>query len=300
MSIMQKYFASAKTGFIILISVLASLSMVSCQQKADIIKLFNETGSRLELNFEYIHVAEGTFSGMTDGELYHVDYDKRNQLVHIFSSRLAYIHIDEIYFVTMNKFLCTDTQICFQNDDVRVIIENADNYYIVHVYEKSGYGLSGKWNKYATFFNSKTTPNGLNEGLENNSDARTEDILSDEEVGDTYNPDAIERKAQNFLSKYKNESKYKALLGYPTDTQIVKLFPVSIASASDDSNVFKITFSKYDFENKKKEFGLTEDLPLAGLYVVYDGELYDCFDLETDDNGTVSYICRPHEIWDDI
>lgn len=313
MDIPQMHSKLTKTNyFVLMYSIIVSLICVSCKQKADINKLFNETEKRLELNFKYIRVSEGTFSGMSDGELYHVDYDKINQLIHVFSSRSAYIQIDEIYFVNINKFQCTETQICFQNDEVRITIENADEYYIVHIYEKSVSGINVKWNKYATLFNSKQSPYGLNESIGNTSEnviyeknegsnnEGKNNISTSEDLKDFYNPDDIEQKAQNFLSKYKNESKSKAILGYPTDTQIIRLFPVSIVNTKDDSHVFKISFSNYDFENKKEELGITEDLPLSGLYVVYEEKLFDCSDLEINKNGTAYYICRPHEIWKDI
>ena len=58
-----------------------------------------------------------------------------------------------VYSVT--KLHSTETQLCFSNSDTRVIIENAGESYIVHVYKLHRYSrIDSKWEDWITFHNS--------------------------------------------------------------------------------------------------------------------------------------------------
>ena len=159
------------------------ICLTSCKEKADINKLYNETEERIELEFKYANVEGVDYGSVTDDAVYHVDYDKIRRRFHIWAIRLADVKINETFDVGLNKFHCTDTQICFDNSETRVIIENAGEYYIVHVYKAEHIG----WTDWVTFHNSSdralsATTNNRNE---QSSDEETATSRSEEEMAES-------------------------------------------------------------------------------------------------------------------
>lgn len=142
-----------------LLSLMLAVLFTACKEKADINKLYNESGEKLELEFKYANIDGKDYDSFRDGYSYHVTYDKIKHQLRLFSPRTAGVRIDETYNLGLNKFHCTDTQICFdrveRDGGERIIIENAGDYYIAHVSKLHKYGkFQSEWVQYITFHNS--------------------------------------------------------------------------------------------------------------------------------------------------
>jgi hypothetical protein len=135
--------------------LIISICLSSCKEKADINKLYNETEECFELTFKYTNVNGIDYASVTEDDVYRMEYDKVRSRFHIWTIRFADLRITETFYVRLNKFHCTETQICFDNADTRVIIENAGDYYIVHIYKLRRYSrVDSRWEDWVTFHNS--------------------------------------------------------------------------------------------------------------------------------------------------
>ena len=171
-----------------LLFLIISFCLTSCKKKADINKLYNETEERIELEFKYANVEGVDYGSVTDDAVYHVDYDKIRRRFHIWAIRLADVKINETFDVGLNKFHCTDTQICFDNSETRVIIENAGEYYIVHVYKAEHLG----WNDWVTFHNSSERVQSVTPSIRSEQSSDEGTVLSrDEETAESINNQSI-------------------------------------------------------------------------------------------------------------
>ena len=139
----------------LLLFLLITIFLTSCKEKADINKLYNETEERIELGFKYANVEGIDYGSVTEDAVYHVDYDKIQRRFHIWTIRLADVKIDESFDASVTKLHSTETQMCFSNRDTRVIIENAGESYIVHLYKLHRYSnIDSRWEDWVTFHNS--------------------------------------------------------------------------------------------------------------------------------------------------
>jgi len=138
--------------------LLLLIFLAGCKEKADINRLYNDSPNKLELEFKFANVDGKEYASFGDGHSYKVTYDKIKNQLYIFSSRVADLEINEIYHLRMNKFHCTNTQICFDRHDreggERIVIENAGDYYIAHVFKLHRHGhTQSEWKPYITFYN---------------------------------------------------------------------------------------------------------------------------------------------------
>ncbi len=135
--------------------ILLTICLTACKKKADINKLYNETENQIELIFKYANVEGIDYGSVTEDAVYHVDYDKIQRRFHIWTIRFADVKINEYINASVTKLHSTETQLCFSNSDTRVIIENAGESYIVHVYKLHRYSrIDSKWEDWITFHNS--------------------------------------------------------------------------------------------------------------------------------------------------
>ena len=138
-----------------LLFLIISICFSSCKEKSDINKLYNEAEECIEFRFKYANVKGIDYSSVTEDDVYLMEYDKVRGRFHIWTIRFADLRMNETFYVRLNKFHCTETQICFDNDDTRVIIENAGDYYIVHIYKLRRYSrIDSRWEDWVTFHNS--------------------------------------------------------------------------------------------------------------------------------------------------
>lgn len=157
----------------LLLLLMTTIFLTACKEKADINKLFNEAEDKIELEFKYANVKGIDYSSVTGDFVYHLDYDKILNRFHIWTIRFADYRINETFDVGLNKFHCTETQICFDNHDIRVIIENAGESYIVHVYKLHQYSkFESHWEDLVTFHNSneRIRPSKPNNSVDNFTD----------------------------------------------------------------------------------------------------------------------------------
>ncbi len=160
----------------IILLLMMFVSLTACKEKADINKLYNEAEDKIELEFKYANVDGIDYSGIDGRYVYHVDYDKIRGRFHIWTVRLTDMRINETFNLRLNKFHCTETQICFQNSNTRIIIENAGDYYIVHVFKLHRYGkFDSQWENWVTFHNSdkRVFPSTQKNSYGKNSDIET-------------------------------------------------------------------------------------------------------------------------------
>jgi len=106
------------------------------------------------LKFKYANIEGIDYGSVTEDAVYHVDYDKIRGRFHIWTIRFADVKLNESFDASVNKFHCTETQMCLDNKDTRVIIENAGESYIVHVYKWHRYSsIDSRWEDWVTFHN---------------------------------------------------------------------------------------------------------------------------------------------------
>lgn len=286
---------------------------VGCKEKADINKLYNEAESEIELNFKYASIDAKDYGGISDKDYYHARYDKINGIFHVWSSRLADIQFDEMFVAKLNKFQCTDNQICLQNDEWRAIIQNAGNYYIVRICRfYPAMGMRSEWIDYVVLHNSDRALyrdyKNSNDNVETAISLTNDDTVSDAEIAeddldvgdeDYFDPNDYEKIVQEFLASNPNDSQTEAIFGYPDEGKILDLFPVKVQGIYSVNN-FKIYFPKEQFDRKMKELKLDPILYMNDCYIVYRSQLYDCVNLTVDNDGIVWYDCVEHEIFQDI
>ena len=174
-----------------LLFLIISFCLSSCKEKADIYKLYNETEERIELKFKYANVEGIDYGSVTEDAVYHVDYDKILSRFHIWTIRFADVNINEYIDASVTKLHSTETQLCFSNKDTRVIIENAGESYIVHVYKLHRYSrIDSRWEDWITFHNSneRALPATRNNRSEQSSD---------EEIVISHNEDATTETINN-------------------------------------------------------------------------------------------------------
>lgn len=158
-----------------LLFLIISICFSSCKEKADINKLYNEAEECFELTFKYANVNGIDYASVTEDDVYRMEYDKVRSQFHIWTIRFADLRINETFYVRLNKFYCTETQICLDNTETRVIIENAGEYYIVHIYKLRRYGrIDSRWEDWVTFHNSSDRVLSIiNNSREQSSDKKT-------------------------------------------------------------------------------------------------------------------------------
>ena len=168
-----------------LLFLIISICFSSCKEKADINKLYNEAEECFELTFKYANVNGIDYASVTEGDVYRMEYDKVRSRFHIWTIRFADLRINETFYVRLNKFHCTETQICLDNTETRVIIENAGEYYIVHIYKLSRYGrIDSRWEDWVTFHNSSDRVLSItNNSREQSSDKKTA-VSHNEEISE--------------------------------------------------------------------------------------------------------------------
>jgi hypothetical protein len=102
-----------------LLFLIISICFSSCKEKADINKLYNEAEECIEFRFKYANVKGIDYSSVTEDDVYLMEYDKVRGRFHIWTIRFADLRMNETFYVRLNKFHCTETQICFDNDDTK-------------------------------------------------------------------------------------------------------------------------------------------------------------------------------------
>ena len=170
-----------------LLFLIISICLSSCKERADINKLYNEAEECFELTFKYANVNGIDYASVTEDDVYRMEYDKVRSQFHIWTIRFADLRINETFYVRLNKFHCTETQICLDNTETRVIIENAGEYYIVHIYKLRRYGrIDSRWEDWVTFHNSSDRVLSIiNNSREQSSDKKTA-VSHNEEMSEQF------------------------------------------------------------------------------------------------------------------